>query len=391
MTGATDLERAIGILGDLVAFPTVSSDTNLGMVDHCRKTLESHGARCEITRDASGKKANLFATIGPDTDGGVILSGHSDVVPADERDWTADPFTLTRRGDRLHGRGACDMKGFVACVLSMAGRFASADLSRPVHVALTHDEEVGCRGAPALLDALRRSGRKPSACIVGEPTEMSVVIGHKGMCEYTTHFAGLAGHGSDPDRGVNAVEYAVLHASHLLVLAGALRDRAPARSPFSPPHTTLQVGKIQGGEAHNVIPERCEVHWEMRPVSEEDRLFAREAVDELIMETLLPEMRTRHPGADVAIDVLGEVAGLVPDKKSAACRLALKLTGTDSTGTVPFGTEAGLFQRAGIPAVLCGPGSITQAHKPDEHITVGELEGCLAMLDRLADELERGS
>src|SRR5690606_23642149 len=264
------LARTREILGKLVAFPTVSSDSNLELIAYAADLLSDAGATLSLSRDASGTKANLFATLGPAGDGGIVLSGHTDVVPVEGQDWTGDPFAMEERDGRLHGRGACDMKGFIACCLTMAPAFAQAGLKRPLHFAFTYDEEVGCFGARALVEELARAGVRPSVAIIGEPTEMRVIEGHKGCYEYTTEFIGLEGHGSQPDRGVNAIEYAARYIARLLDLGEQLKSRVPAASRFDPPWSTVQVGHIHGGAARNVIAGQCTVEWEMRPVQKSD-------------------------------------------------------------------------------------------------------------------------
>ncbi|MCB9958722.1 MAG: acetylornithine deacetylase [Rhodospirillaceae bacterium] len=382
------LEDATAVLGDLVAQPTVSADSNLELIAYCAAKLDALGAKTEMTLDPSGTKANLFATIGPEEDGGIVLSGHTDVVPVDGQEWSVEPFALTRRDGRLYGRGACDMKGFIACALAMAPRFAEADLARPLHLALTYDEEVGCMGAKVLLQALKASGRRPAICLIGEPTEMRIIEGHKGCYEYSVAFKGLAGHGSDPDAGVSAVEYAVRYVARLLELREALKARAIAGSPFRPPFSTLQVGRMAGGIAQNVIADHCQVDWEFRPVAPADVVFLKSAIAAYAEDTLLPAMRAVHPDAAIETTVLGEVDGLEPMADSEAVRLAAALTGGNATDVVSFGTEAGLYQALGMSTVVCGPGSIEQAHKADEFIAEDQLAQCLGMLERLARRLE---
>ncbi|MFQ5565705.1 MAG: acetylornithine deacetylase [Paracoccaceae bacterium] len=383
------LDDTRAILAELIAFPTVSSESNLELIDWCAGRLEGLGARCEISRDATGAKANLFATIGPDVDGGVVLSGHTDVVPVEGQDWATDPFEAVERDGRIYGRGSCDMKGFIACALALAPRIAAADLQRPVHFAFTYDEEIGCLGARVMLKALEASGRRPGISIIGEPTGMRIIEGHKGCCEYTTRFSGLAGHSAAPGLGVSAVEYAVLYAARLLELREALIARTPPGSRFEPPSTTLQVGGLRGGIAHNVIADHCELDWEMRPVVEADADFVKREIGAYVEGTLLPAMRTVHAGAGIETEVIGEVAGLEPVPASEACELVAELTGSNTREVVSFGTEAGLFQRKGISAVVCGPGAIEQAHKADEFVAVEQLGRCLEMIGRLVAKLER--
>ena len=381
------LARTREILARLVAFPTVSADSNLELIAYAEDLLSDAGATLSLSRDASGAKANLFATLGAAGDGGIVLSGHTDVVPADASEWTSDPYTLAERGDRLYGRGTCDMKGFIAACLAMAPRFAETRLARPLHLALTYDEEIGCFGARALVGEIARAGIRPAVAIIGEPTGMGVIEGHKGCYEYTTEFTGLEGHGSQPDKGVNAVEYATRYVSRLLDLGERLKARAPAGSRFDPPWTTLQVGRMSGGTARNVIAGACSVEWEMRPVQPEDAAFVKTDLGDYVDRVLLPAMRAVSPASGIVTHVVGEVEGLQVVDDSEARDIVCALTGCDHADVVPFGTEAGLFQSAGISSIICGPGSIAQAHKPDEFIAIGQLAACLEMLDKLRSRL----
>lgn len=383
----SDLDATEAILGALVAHPTVSSEPNIALIEHMAERLEDSGARVEVFRDETGGKANLWGTIGPEGDGGIVLSGHSDVVPVTDQNWSMDPFALTRRDDLLYGRGTCDMKGFIAASIAMAPHFAAQALKRPVHFCFTHDEEVGCLGARQLVPQLEARGIRPSIAIVGEPTTMQIIEGHKGCCEYTTRFTGLEGHGSAPDRGVNAVLYAVRYVSRLMELAEDLKQRAPRDTPFDPPWTTVNVGRLSGGVAHNVIPGKAEVEWEMRPSQYGDAEFVKEQLAHLIATDLLPAMRAVSPWADITTEVIGEVVGLEPMTSNAARDLVRELTGDMDAHTVPFGTEAGLFQGMGMSVVVCGPGSIAQAHKPDEYIARPQLQACLDMLHGLRRSL----
>lgn len=378
------LDRAVAHLADLVAFPTVSSDANRPLIDHAAGLLADMGARIRLQGDAV--KANLIASFGPEEDGGLMLSGHTDVVPVEGQDWSRDPWTLTGAAGRLHGRGTADMKGFIACVLAALPGLVAAPLRRPLHVVLTHDEEVGCLGAEALAGLLAAEGPRPRLAIIGEPTGMQVIEGHKGCCEYRTVFHGLAGHGSDPGRGVSAVEYAARHVVRLLALREELKARAPKDSRFEPPWSTLNIGRIAGGQSFNVIAERAEIDWDLRPVSPGDGDFAR-AVADAHAAALQAEMRAVHPGASVTRHVKGEVAGLVPMPQNAARRLAMALTGANAAGVVAFGTEAGIFQELGMDCVVCGPGFIEQAHKPDEFIALDQMQACLTMLAGLHPHL----
>ncbi|WP_298805895.1 acetylornithine deacetylase [uncultured Lentibacter sp.] len=381
------LSRTVALLEQLVAFPTVSPDSNLEMIAFMADHLGQLGARVTTYSAPCGTKANLFATLGPEGDGGIVLSGHSDVVPVEDQDWTSDPFTLTDRDGLLFGRGTCDMKGFIAATLAMAEAYATLPLTRPVHFAFTHDEETGCIGAQALVKELQAQGLKPAIAIIGEPTEMRIIEGHKGCCEYTTRFTGLEGHGSQPARGVNAAEYAVRYVTKLMELRSDLMARAPKGSRFEPPYTTVNIGRIAGGVAHNVIVGKAEVDWEFRPVQDSDYTFLHKALDAYTENTLLPAMRAVHPAAAIEVETMGEVAGLMPMEENEARDLCAALTGGNGVDVVAFGTEAGLFQQLGLSAVVCGPGSIEQAHKPDEFIAPDQLQACLAMLEGLGKKL----
>lgn len=381
------LAQTRDLLGKMIAFPTVSADSNLALIEFLADRLEDAGARVEVHRDATGAKANLFATIGPEVDGGILLSGHSDVVPVADQAWRSDPFVMVERDDRLYGRGTCDMKGFIAATVAMAPYYRQMAKARPVHFAFTHDEEIGCLGAQALAPILRARDVCPSVAIIGEPTMMRVIEGHKGCYEYSVQFTGLEGHGSAPDRGVNAVEYAVRYVARLLELRERLKERAPAASRFEPPWTTINTGALVGGVAHNVIAGKARVDWEMRPVQPGDADFVKSDLHDFCTHHLLPQMRNVFPAADIVTEVIGEVDGLVPMDASEARDIVMELTGANGAGLVPFGTEAGIFQSLGMSAVICGPGSIDQAHKPDEYLSLEQLSQCLTMLERLGPKL----
>ncbi|HVW91965.1 MAG TPA: acetylornithine deacetylase [Devosia sp.] len=381
-------DETVSVLGRLIGFPTVSADSNLDLIAYAAEHLEACGARVRITKDEGGGKANLFATIGPETAGGVVLSGHSDVVPVEGQAWSHDPFAMTERGGKLYGRGACDMKGFIAAALAFAPRYAKAALRKPLHFAFTYDEEVGCLGAQVMLADLAAQGLRPSICIVGEPTTMCIIEGHKGCCEYTTTFTGVEGHASRPELGANAIEYAVRYIGRLMEIGEALKARVPADSAFTPPWTTVQVGRINGGVARNTIAGKCAVEWEFRPVNDGDFRFVKSTIHDYVETELLPLMRAASPHADVVTEIIGEVAGLVPMHPNEAEALVRALTSDRQPAQlVSFGTEAGLFQQHGVSTVICGPGSIEQAHKPDEFIEIAQLDACLEMIGRLEEHL----
>lgn len=375
------IEETKRILADLIACPTVSADSNLDMVDYIADLLRGCGAEVEIISDPSGTKANLFATIGPDVDGGLVLSGHCDVVPVADQNWASDPFQMVEREGRLYGRGSCDMKGFIAATLAMAPEFARTKRAKPIHFAFTYDEETGCIGAGHLAKSLMERGIRPALAIVGEPTNMQVIDGHKGCFEYTTRFHGLEGHGSTPDLGVNAVEFAARYVSRLIELREELKAMAPQDSPFDPPWTTINIGALHGGSVHNVIAPRAQVDWEMRPVQPSDAAYVKQSLQAFRAETLLPAMAAIHPEASIETEVIGEVAGLLPMAANKARHIASEIIGANTTDVVSFGTEAGIFQDLGMDVVVCGPGSIEQAHKADEFVELGQLSRCLAFLD----------
>lgn len=383
------LAAAVEALADLVAFPTVSDRPNRGAVEWIAQRLERCGARTVLSPDATGEKANLLATIGPERPGGVVLSGHIDVVPEGDRAlWTGDPFRLRACGERLYGRGAVDMKGFLACVLASAPLFARAPLARPVIVAVTYDEEVGCWGAQALVEAWRAHVPRPAACIVGEPSGMDVVDAHKGSFDYTTRFLGRGGgHASTPPDGMSAVAAAALFAAEIHAIGVELRADPPPTAPFDPPWTTLQVGRIEGGSARNVLPGAATIDWEIRPAAAADAARAKARLAALAADRLSPEMRRAAPDARIETIVHGEAPALERAPDNVAADLAERLTGRPGRRAVSFGAEAGIYQADGVPSVICGPGSIAQAHIVDEFVERAQLALCLAAFERLADAL----
>ena len=376
-------ENTIKILSDLIAFKTISGENNSNLIDYCENILDPLGATSFRTFDSEKKRFNLFSTLKAKKNNNkmpIILSGHTDVVPV-SKSWSTDPFEATIIKDKLYGRGACDMKGFIACTLAYAPIFSEANLDRDIHFSFTFDEETACQGAPILIEELIKRNIKNGICIVGEPTNMKKIDAHKGCYEYTTHFDGLAGHGSAPDKGVNAVEYAAKFINKLLELRKTLKSKTPKDSVFEPPYTTLQIGGISGGIARNVIADKCRVDWELRPVIKEDGIFINSEIDKFINEELLPEMKKIYPKSSIKKEIIGEIIGFEREQKSDACDLISNITGDNSRDVVSFGTEAGLFQEIGISTVVCGPGSIEQAHKVDEYIKLNELTKCLELLE----------
>ena len=375
--------NSIEILSDLISFRTISGEDNNALINYCEDFLSKHGATSFKTYDDKKKRVNLFATIKAKKTNGIkpiILSGHTDTVPV-SKSWSSDPFKATIKDNKLYGRGACDMKGFIACTLAFAPIYAKTNLNRDIHFCFTFDEETACLGAPILIKELKKRNILDGICIIGEPTQMKIIDAHKGCYEYTTYFEGLAGHSSAPHKGVSAVEFAARYATKLIELREELKKRVPKDSIFDPPFSTLQVGGIFGGIAHNVIADKCYINWETRPVVREDGVFLNNEIDKYANEILLPEMKKVFSKSSIKKEIIGEVTGFDRLDKSEACELVSNLTGDNSREVVSFGTEAGLFQEIGISTVVCGPGSIEQAHKVDEYIELDELKKCLNFLN----------
>lgn len=353
------------ILRRLVAFDTTSRRSNLDLVNWVADYLDSVGARIRLTSDASGEKANILATIGPDEAGGIVLSGHTDVVPVDDQDWVSDPFSLASRDGRLHGRGAVDMKGFVAACLAAVPDWRARELRRPIHLALSYDEEVGCLGVPLLIADMMEHCPHPTLAIIGEPTRMRIGLSHRGFYGYRSIFHGRAAHSSDPRLGASAIAPA---AAFVGALSGLARQDGQTA-------TTVNVGRIAGGSAINIVPERCEVVWEFRPP------------DEAAVGAVLAEIERfaagLPPGVSVETMPLARVLPLDCAADSPATAAARAFGGLWPPLDMPFGTEAGFFQQAGIPALVCGPGSIAQAHQPNEWIASAELESADRFLARI--------
>ena len=382
--------ETLKILSELIKFQTVSGSSNVKLIEYCEKKLSKLGATSFKTYDEAKQRVNLFSTISGKqklNGGGIILSGHTDVVPASPKEWSSDPFIATHKNNKVYGRGSTDMKGFIACSLALAPYFASQNLKKPIHFSFTYDEETACQGAPVMIKELKKRNLNCSVCIVGEPTNMKAVQAHKGCYEYSTHFTGLAGHGSAPDKGVNAVEYATRFVNKLLELREELKKRVPKNSVFTPPYTTLGIGRIKGGLARNVIADQCVVDWELRPVVPEDGDFVNKTMDSYVKDILLPKMKKVYPKADIKKEIIGEIIGFNKKEKSEAINLVCNLTGDNSREVVSFGTEAGLFQEIGISTVVCGPGSIEQAHTIDEYVSFDQLKRCLKMLIDLKDQM----
>ncbi|MEP3073590.1 acetylornithine deacetylase [Maricaulis sp.] len=381
------LDTAIAELRDLVAFDTTSRNSNLPLIDHVEAKLAALGAVCERIPNADGTKANLHARFGPAVDGGVILSGHTDVVPVDGQPWSTDPWSLTEKDGLLYGRGTCDMKGFSACILALAPAFAAAELKKPVHIALSYDEEVGCLGAPALIDRIMEGPVKPAIVVVGEPTDMKVVTAHKGLFSLTVKLRGREAHSSLVKDGACAVTHAVPLMQYLVDAAEKMEAAAPADSPFNPPYGTLTIGQMQGGTALNILALEAEFASLMRPAPWDDVKAIEKGLRERAA-AIEAKMREGAPEARIEIKVRSDVPAFAPEVDGAAERLARQLTGDNSTRVVSYGTEAGQFQAAGLSVVVCGPGSISQAHQPDEFVAIDQLDQCCVFMEKLVRVLE---
>ncbi|WP_339760932.1 acetylornithine deacetylase [uncultured Hoeflea sp.] len=365
---------AQSLLSALVGFPSVVGTPNLALMDFIRDYLTKHGISCRVLPGPEGDRVNLFATIGDASTPGYILSGHVDVVPAGEPEWLADPFILRADGDRLIGRGACDMKGFVAAVLSAAPALAAMDLKAPVHIALSYDEEAGCKGVPHLLAAIPELCAPPLGAIIGEPTGLVPVLAHKGKAAVQFSAKGISGHSSRPDLGRNAIHELVPVLTAAIAQAEALKD-GPQDARFAPPYSTLQIGTVEGGQAVNIIPDRAEARIEARAIAGADP------------ETLLAPVIAAAGAMGVESEILSSYPALALDAAAPLAALAEALSGHAPLGAVSFGTEAGLFQQAGIPAIICGPGDIARAHRPEEYITIAEMEETRTMVLTLGRQL----
>jgi acetylornithine deacetylase len=363
------------LLARLVAFPSVVGSPNGAIVAWIAEYCRAHGASVTVLPGPEGDRCNLFATVGPRDEPGYILSGHTDVVPAGEAQWSSDPFGLRADGDRRYGRGTTDMKGFLACALAALPRLAARNLSRPIHLAFSYDEEAGCRGVPHLIAALPDLCATPLGAIIGEPSGMRAVRAHKGKAAARLEVIGKSGHSSQPHLGLNAV-HAMAGVVSKAVSHGALLAEGPSDPNFDPPYSTLQVGVIAGGQAVNIIPERCTADIEVRAVSGTAPSSLLEPLREHLQALQAENFKTAwhelsaYPALSLAAD--SPLAGLMTE-----------LTGKETLAAVSYGTEAGLYQEAGIASIICGPGDIGRAHRADEYITLGELHACQHMIEAL--------
>ncbi|MGY2198969.1 acetylornithine deacetylase [Pseudomonas gingeri] len=375
------------VLAALIAFDTTSRESNLQLIEFVRDYLARLGVPCELIFNEERSKANLFATLGPVDRPGIVLSGHTDVVPVDGQPWTVAPFELTERDGRLYGRGTADMKGYIACVLAAVPQLLAAPLRMPVHIALSYDEEVGCLGVRSLLAELAQRPHKPLLCIIGEPTELKPVLGHKGKLAMRCDVHGAACHSAYAPQGVNAIEYAAELIGELGRIGSRLRAAHLHDPRFDPPFSTVQTGVISGGKALNIVPADCRFDFEVRALPSQDPRDVAQQLAQYAEQQVLPKMQAVDAGSCIRFSQLSAYPGLATDPQSQAAQLIAQFCGSSDFSTVAFGTEGGLFDAIGIPTVVCGPGSMDQGHKPDEFVSVEQLQACDAMLARLIQAL----
>ncbi len=387
MSATSAKPQSLDMIRRLIAFDTTSRDSNLELIGFVRDYLDDLGVESQLVHDETGRKANLYATLGPGDKAGFMLSGHTDVVPVDGQKWDTDPFHVSESNGRLYGRGTTDMKSFIAIALTLAPEFLKRGLQVPIHFAFSYDEEVGCIGVRRLIDMLEGLDRRPYACIVGEPTGMKPVRAHKGQRNVRCHVHGLESHSALTDRGVNAVEAAAEVIAYLKGMARRLRDEGPHDPAFDPPYTTIHTGTIQGGTAPNIVPKECRFEFEIRYLPGDDPEALYQEVLDFARNKVLPEMRAVSEAAGFDWKEMSAIPVCEIEEDAELTQLVKALTGANATGTVSFGTEAGLFQNADIPTVVCGPGSIEQAHKPNEFIALDQVAEGEAFMRRLMDRL----
>ncbi len=375
------------LLGKLIAFDTTSRNSNMELIHFVRDYLAGYDIKASLVKNEDGSKANLFATIGPNVPGGVVLSGHTDVVPVDGQQWATEPFTMTEQGGKLYGRGTADMKGFIACALAAVPLFVAADLKKPVHLAFSYDEEVGCLGIQAMLPDLKKHIAPPRLVVVGEPTMMTVANAHKGQYVSKTIIIGKEAHSSRPEEGVNAVEVAAELIRYIGTLRDKARDNGVRDEAFDPPYTSFNIGPIKGGSAFNIIPNGCEFDWEFRSVPGDDPAKILGHYQQHLDHVVNPRLKALDPACKVENSVWAYLPPLIAEPGCDAETLALALAAKNDTCVLAFGTEGGHFGSIDFPAVVCGPGDIGNAHKPDEFVEISQLDACDTFMKRLAEAL----
>ncbi|RED50766.1 acetylornithine deacetylase [Aestuariispira insulae] len=379
----------VEMIEKLVSFDTVSRHSNMALIDFVRDYLSGFGVESHLVPNEDGSKANLYATVGPNVTGGVVLSGHTDVVPVDGQPWDTDPFKIVEKDGKLFGRGTCDMKSFIAIALSKVPEMLSKDIAAPIHFAFSYDEEVGCAGAPPMIREMAEKVPQPRAAIIGEPTNMEIVNAHKGVNGFKTTVIGHEAHSSQVHRGVSAVMTAAKLINFLDCMMAENRARADASNGFEPPFSTLHVGQVNGGTALNIISRKCEFVWDVRNIPEDDPFAFVERFEQYANEELLPGMRAIAPECSITTERTSSAPAMRPEENGAAEELCKHLTGRNSVSVVPYATEAGQFQEVGYSTIVCGPGSIDQAHQPNEFIEKSQVTECEQFLGRLIDHLAR--
>ena len=380
--------KSIELIEKLISFDTTSRESNLEIISFIQEYLNDLGVDSQLVHNEEGTKANLYATVGDASASGVMLSGHTDVVPIDGQEWDTDPFKVTRKGNRLYGRGTSDMKSFVAITLAQLPKFQARGLKTPIHLAFSYDEEVGCIGVRRLIEIIKDMPVKPAMCIVGEPTSMQVITGHKGKRSYRVHVRGLEAHSSLAPHGVNAIEYASRLIAFLSDLAARIADKGPHDELYDVPHTTVHTGTIQGGTQLNIVPKDCVFEYEFRYIDQQDPQALEDKIRAFARDKLAPQMHAISSDTGINIELVNDMPGLEMDVDAEVVTFVKALAERNDHAKVAFGTEAGLFhQRANIPTVVCGPGSIDQAHKPNEFIEMEQIDACEAFLDRLMDRV----
>ncbi|NQW02239.1 MAG: acetylornithine deacetylase [Rhodospirillales bacterium] len=376
------------LIEKLISFDTTSRNSNLDLIRFIEEYLSSHGIESTRVLDEAGGKANLYATLGDPTMSGIMLSGHTDVVPVDGQDWSTDPFTLTTKGDKLYGRGTSDMKSFIALALAYVPKFLARGLHTPIHLAFSYDEEIGCIGVRRMIDMINTLPVKPRMAIVGEPTSMGVIVGHKGKRSYSAHVRGLEAHSSLAPQGVNAIQYAAELITHLTSMARRIQENGPFDELYDVSHTTVHTGVINGGTALNIVPKDCRFDFEFRYVGDDDPDAIEAEIREFTAQNIEPRMRKISRDTGIDITCINDMPGLNLNADEEVVTFVKALAGKNDHAKVAFGTEAGLFHTtAGVPTVICGPGSIEQAHKPDEYIELSQLQEAAAFMDRLVDKV----
>ena len=376
---------AVDMIAKLVGFATVSRDSNRELIDYVSRYLAGHGVESRLVPNADESKANLFATIGPMVAGGVVLSGHTDVVPVDGQPWDSDPFSLTEKNGRLYGRGTADMKSFYAVALALVPEMLARDLVRPIHLALSYDEEIGCLGAPAMIRRIAAELPAPRAVVVGEPTDMRIVTAHKSITGVQTVVTGHEAHSSQTHRGVSAVMTAARLITFLEDMARENAARPASQTSFEPPYSTIHVGTVRGGTAANIISRECRFSWDIRCIPEDDPQDFLDRFERYCRDEILPGMQAVAPEANIITRLTCSVPALGPERDGEAEALVRLLTGYNASDAVAYAAEAGQFQQAGFSTVLCGPGSIDQAHQPNEYIEKSQVHACVDFMRRLID------